>query len=168
MHERHAQHVGMHVVESIELIHGSAVLQSTHLDQIRALCDVCATCAASRTIAHSSVWSVSECGGGGLCWRRRRLFSRHHRGQTATADGQSVRWLMCVMHVAMRGRGRVRRIGRARRRRSQLLHSYKVMVHTRTARSPVRALCSHRGRTLLNSVLRKRDMQTGAGRRRCF
>ena len=54
MHERHAQHVGMHVVESVELIHGSAVLQSTHLDQIRALCDVCATCAASRTIAHSS------------------------------------------------------------------------------------------------------------------
>ena len=114
----------MHVVESVELIHGSAVLQSTHLDQIRALCDVCATCAASRTIAHSSVWSVSECGGGGLCWRRRRLFSRHHRGQTATADGQSVRWLMCVMHVAMRGRGRVRRIGRARRRRSQLLQGY--------------------------------------------
>ena len=29
MHERHAQHVGMHVVESIELIHGSAELQST-------------------------------------------------------------------------------------------------------------------------------------------
>ena len=75
MHERHAQHVGMHVVESVELIHGSAVLQSTHLDQIRALCDVCATCAAPRTIAHSSVWSVSKCGGGGLCWRRRRLFS---------------------------------------------------------------------------------------------
>ena len=116
----------MHVVESVELIHGSAVLQSTHLDQIRALCDVCATCAASRTIAHSSVWSVSECGGGGLCWRRRRLFSRHHRGQTATADDQSVRWLMCVMHVAMRGRGRVRRIGRARRRRSQLLQGYML------------------------------------------
>ena len=131
MHERHAQHVGMHVVESVELIHGSAVLQSTHLDQIRALCDVCATCAASRTIAHSSVWSVSECGGGGLCWRRRRLFSRHHRGQTATADGQSVRWLMCVMHVAMRGRGRVRRIGRARRRRSQLLQGYVRQLHVK-------------------------------------
>ena len=114
----------MHVVESIELIHGSAELQSTQLDQIHALDDVRATCAASRTIAHSSVWSVSECGGGGLCWRRRRLFSRHHRGQTATADDQSVRWLMCVMHVAMRGRGRVRRIGRARRRRSQLLQGY--------------------------------------------
>ena len=125
MHERHAQHVGMHVVESVELIHGSAVLQSTHLDQIRALCDVCATCAASRTIAHSSVWSVSECGDDANCWRRRRMFSRHHRGQTATADDQSVRWLMCVMHVAMRGRGRVRRIGRARRRRSQLLQGYR-------------------------------------------
>ena len=130
VHERHAQHVGMHVVESIELIHGSAVLQSTHFDQIHALCDVCATCAASRTIAHSSVWSVSECGGGGLCWRRRRLFSRHHRGQTATADDQSVRWLMCVMHVAMRSRGRVRRIGRARRRRSQLLQGYCKLQYT--------------------------------------
>ena len=65
MHEQHAQHVGMHVVESIELIHGSAELQSTQLDQIHALGDVRATCAASRTVAHSSVWSVSECGGGG-------------------------------------------------------------------------------------------------------
>ena len=38
----------MHVVKKSELIHGSAELQSTQLDQIHALGDVRATCAASR------------------------------------------------------------------------------------------------------------------------
>ena len=69
-HERHAQHVGMHAVESVNLLHGSAELKIAYFDQNHALGDVCATCAASRTVAHSSVWSVSDVG-----MRRRRLKS---------------------------------------------------------------------------------------------